>query len=489
MQKGYLLLRDNHQSGPFSLEELLQHELKTTDLVWEEGRSAGWSFPYEIASLKPFLHLEAPPVQKEKEVKRDDAPHQEILASDMDAPFASKSVTSKNVYVSLPDHHLHREEHQHEHLEETLEQKAEAIRKRAFAALEHGSSTENRTLKPESMLFDTPYELETKVARTTSEIGEDYSAWLYTKQIQKKKKARRRKSILTGVSVVFLISLGIIFYKGVLINNYEDIVGAKPTLELKKDDVAQGNVQPQNLSRSLTNEPTSGLATGPNTDTSMVPGSIEKAKVNSKQAHNNHSLKPIETISNSIAKDDSNHETTPVESLDTAQIINDKVTEDVAAESKKKEKSGGKKNGFFGRLFGSRDRTENNEVKTEETNTAQAPVESVPKRKSETSHTATNITNFISVSSNVPAESLWMLGVQGLKLTLTNKSNETVKTATVEVRYYNEDKDLLEKKVVYFNNVSPKSSQTVAAPDHRLAERTDYQLVSAVPKEDGYVRQ
>jgi hypothetical protein len=50
----YLLLRDNKQSGPYSVEELSAHGLKPYDLVWLEGRSAAWRYPSEIEELKPF---------------------------------------------------------------------------------------------------------------------------------------------------------------------------------------------------------------------------------------------------------------------------------------------------------------------------------------------------------------------------------------------------------------------------------------------------
>ena len=50
----YLLLRDNKQSGPYTVAELRQHGLKPYDLVWLEGRSAAWRYPSEIEELKAF---------------------------------------------------------------------------------------------------------------------------------------------------------------------------------------------------------------------------------------------------------------------------------------------------------------------------------------------------------------------------------------------------------------------------------------------------
>lgn len=488
MQKVYLLLRNNHQSGPFSVDELLQHDLTPSDLVWEEGRSAGWSFPYEIASLKPFLHLEAPPSPSEKGTKQQKTSPQEFSPADLDAPFASKSVTSKNVYVSLPNHdHLHRDEGQTEHIEESLEQKADAIRKRAFAALEHGGSTDKGS--PEHMSAETPYELETKLSRSTSEIGEDYSAWLYTQQIEKKKKARRKRSILIGGTTVSMIVLGFLLYKGIVVGNLGITEETAPVSETKKTEAMPTSLQqPQNVNEPIANDPSlPSPATDSTNGMNMNSAPLAKGKTPLKQVHNQTATlqKPIETLAKSETNVDSNKEAKASPIVDTEQIEKKGGPEVVVAAPKKKQTLGDKIGNFFDK-FKSRDKKdkpENSEAKT-----GQAPVEREVKRRPEQAPSTTNIANLISISSNAPTEN-WMMGVQGLKLTLNNKSNETLKTAAVEIRYYNEDKDLLEKKVIYFNNVSPKSSQTVAAPDHRLAERTDFQLVSAVAKEDGYVKQ
>jgi hypothetical protein len=50
----YLLLRDNKQSGPYSLEELIEKGIKAYDLIWLDGKSAAWRYPSEIEELKPY---------------------------------------------------------------------------------------------------------------------------------------------------------------------------------------------------------------------------------------------------------------------------------------------------------------------------------------------------------------------------------------------------------------------------------------------------
>lgn len=51
MTKVYLLLRENHQSGPYSIDELKQQHLLPTDLVWVEGQSHAWRYPSEIEGI------------------------------------------------------------------------------------------------------------------------------------------------------------------------------------------------------------------------------------------------------------------------------------------------------------------------------------------------------------------------------------------------------------------------------------------------------
>jgi hypothetical protein len=57
----YSLLRNNKQSGPYSLDQLKTMGLKAYDLVWVDGRSAAWRYPCEIEELSAF----APAVEEQ----------------------------------------------------------------------------------------------------------------------------------------------------------------------------------------------------------------------------------------------------------------------------------------------------------------------------------------------------------------------------------------------------------------------------------------
>jgi hypothetical protein len=53
----YLLLRDNKQSGPYTVPELIEKGIKAYDLVWLDGKSAAWRYPSEIEELKAYAPI------------------------------------------------------------------------------------------------------------------------------------------------------------------------------------------------------------------------------------------------------------------------------------------------------------------------------------------------------------------------------------------------------------------------------------------------
>ncbi len=91
MQKTYLLLRNNTENGPFTLEELVQHELKASDLVWVNEESTNWCHPQDIKELQPHLSFFYNPPQPAISVTIPAEEKAKIETTD-----------SRNVYVSLP---------------------------------------------------------------------------------------------------------------------------------------------------------------------------------------------------------------------------------------------------------------------------------------------------------------------------------------------------------------------------------------------------
>ena len=109
----YLLLRDNKQLGPLTLDELTQLGLKGYDLVWVDGKSAAWRYPSEIEELKPFAPIveEQPfdrfykrPAAENKNIPTEITPVKTEPAPVVshEKQYASISRGDNKVYVTLP---------------------------------------------------------------------------------------------------------------------------------------------------------------------------------------------------------------------------------------------------------------------------------------------------------------------------------------------------------------------------------------------------
>lgn len=116
----YLLLRDNKESGPYTIEELITKGLKPYDLVWLEGKSAAWRYPGEMADLKAFApnveeqpydrfyrkkpepqqngDVNTTPVYQPQQVVNTEA----VVATSPGNAVTEKTISTKKIYVTLP---------------------------------------------------------------------------------------------------------------------------------------------------------------------------------------------------------------------------------------------------------------------------------------------------------------------------------------------------------------------------------------------------
>ena len=90
------------------------------------------------------------------------------------------------------------------------------------------------------------------------------------------------------------------------------------------------------------------------------------------------------------------------------------------------------------------------------------------------------LAQMVHVRFTVPNE--WMMGIHGAKATLVNRSSETITKASVEVQYYNDDNELLQKKIISFGKIEAKGTQTIAIPDHPSATKVDYSVIAVTGK-------
>lgn len=74
MERVYLLLRNNQQAGPFTIDELLQQQLRPSDMIWIEGKSAAWMYLGELELVptvkNPEISEQNKPIKNVDEIER-----------------------------------------------------------------------------------------------------------------------------------------------------------------------------------------------------------------------------------------------------------------------------------------------------------------------------------------------------------------------------------------------------------------------------------
>jgi hypothetical protein len=100
MQKVYLLLRNNRQSGPYTIDQLWQQQLRPTDMVWIEGQSTAWCYVSEL-ELKPSISPSGIPdtctisPRDEIERKAEELRRRALVASQPGTPLNMRTVAVK----------------------------------------------------------------------------------------------------------------------------------------------------------------------------------------------------------------------------------------------------------------------------------------------------------------------------------------------------------------------------------------------------------
>lgn len=112
--KLYLLLRDNKKTGPYRAEELIEKGFKPYDLIWVEGKSAGWRYPGELPEFaghapmveeQPFDRFFRKPAEKTTTPEPQAVPARaNIPVQEKPAPAPAKivSLPNRKVFVTLP---------------------------------------------------------------------------------------------------------------------------------------------------------------------------------------------------------------------------------------------------------------------------------------------------------------------------------------------------------------------------------------------------
>lgn len=438
MQKVYLLLRNNQQTGPHTLEELLKLDLKPFDLVWVEGKSYGWSYPSEIETLQPFV---TPGNNK----------GQAVAATPSDA-FGTDKTVGKKIFVSMPVANVPASVPSAS--ADAIEQKAEELRRRAQSYI------------PQNPLQ--PEELRTNYARNLNDVEEDYTSWVFKKKTKSKAYVNEKYWAFGAVIVVVLCGTWMAI----------KVTSSKPSA-----------ITPQLVVPTHTEEKTAGSSIEPTELSTAIPASQNKpvkrlANISKKEMRKKAGTTSVTINEQPTATSAAVAQNQPAGTIEEDTPI---AAEEKQAAGKPKEKRTLKT--LFNTLF--KKNKKEDAVQEQPQPTTNNNNERTATRRGDEQETVTNIIDLsgqVTVKLNKTSND-WMMGVQGLKLTLYNNSGATLKTAVVEVLYYSDESNLLEKKTINFSNIAPGKSQTMAAPDHRLADHADYKIISASGITNAYAKQ
>lgn len=393
MHKIYKLLRNNKQSGPYTINELAGLNLQSNDLIWIEGKTPGWHYPSEIDELQQLLHDRTPLQHQEKSTP----PLQEKQKAEQ-----PQNAKAKHVFVSFPANATNRIKTSKPANTATApsmdeEEKELAARKQAFemrAALmkqkvSAGSATTGNTTVIEE-------ELDTKYNRSLEDMKQEYAAWLAAQKKSGKPSFSKKQ---VGVAVTLLLVALIGFWA---INNFHP----------NRETAEKHATAPANTGITEVNEYES------------IPDNNEAAAIDPEVIPNYNNNDQNETTSEAVQPASIKK---PVETKPQPETTTETATDPKAI------------------------------AKTNNAN-------EVP------------IYKLIDISEQYESTHKPGKGIEGLRLTVYNRSEKKLETVAVDVTYYDTNDRLLQKKTIYFNNMAPKSRLTQPAPSHKNAAFATYQL-------------
>jgi hypothetical protein len=485
MNKIYLLLRDNKQTGPHSIEELVQLSLKPTDLIWVEGRSAGWRNPMEIDSLKSYVPGFSEPV-----VTRESMPVVEKTGS-LSQPSASTPAKenaiqkqSKNIFVSLPaglqiydtiqrpdEAEIPDEVEIHEEpVAENLGKKAQELLNRVQAYSQEKSLAKidsdkdvKHTLPFNDIKEEYPSSreqqetantgsgktdlkesgIDNKYTRSLNDIKEEYTNWRKQPKIETKKRVIGKKPLIAAAVLACVIALSVLWnsFNGKITawpveNNASSIPVAKESEQMPVEKDEPLSVQKDDLP-----------------DADFFADQMNKDQV-----------KITEEISVPVVNANTEVDAPVRESIQ----INPGTNENKIAVINKKDNEGP-------------------EASTSKAEKKEDKIAVINKKEEATVKTSTSEPQIKKEKPSVPLTELINIdgdylpsqkgdGVNGYKVTMQNNSDQVLKVVAVDVFYYGPNDKLLNKKTLYFSNVSPGANMILTAPSNKYAVAVNHQL-------------
>jgi hypothetical protein len=497
----YLLLRNNKESGPYTLEALVQLGLKPYDLVWVEGKSAAWRYPSEVDGLKfyapaveeqPFdRFFKRPSEQKaEKDQQTSLVPssvqqiNKEIKSAEVQEIVTIQQAQEENVEIKMPKKQVYvsmpanggktviiKKTEQpavtngsvkdtHSKSQEPVQQTETVINSSpSYSELVSDYNkqqyTEKKAASQQTELPVDEYPLEKKYSQSLDDIKDIYVQTL----ADRKRKNAQKKVIITLVKKVLPFAAVLII--GILVGVF--IMNKK-----SGNNVAS---QTQQARIQLPNETTNTKPGGTLTDTPTQQAGTQAGANQQPIAGNNPIANKSTDFSTSAALQKENGVTDPQNSLANSSIT----------------KKNGKKDAKATLPAGNSE-TELSRPKSIEPDPVTGERNKVVRSDNDNSTTQTAAKQFsnplmkqVSVASNDYKRGTFG-GIHDLQLTVTNNSNYLLDNVVVELQILKPNEQPLKTDNIRFSPVPPNGSLTLAIPATSRGVKVAYKVIHVESK-------
>lgn len=447
----YLLLRDNKQTGPYSLDDLVALGLKAYDLIWVEGKSAAWRYPGEIAELKEFApSVEEQPYDrffKKPAEKKEELPVKQITRqvhpSQKKMEPKQEPVIKKQVYVSMPENVTAGQQDYSKQYQSYLPKETQPVKKESYSPISINEAEETR--------------LETKYSQSLDEIKEMYVNTLVQRKTRNRRKELAKKYAAPVLAAVVLLVAGVVI--GYMLTSNKTVLQAS---QLKSGVQPSAKVQGP--------LPANGETIFSENDLSTILPQDNQAKPEEKK---------LLTEKQSVKKQDKQ-----VLMIDTKpQNAEVKKNESNSVSfAKTMETPVEKKSSEIDPVTGERKKTIRNDEGDEEKGEKKESVSNNAKFKFLDDDADKNLAKKVTVSSNNYIRGTFG-GIKDLQLTLNNDSRFLLDEVQVELQILKASQQPLKTDIITFRNVGPNQSMTVRVPDSQRGIRVEYRIKNIESKE------
>jgi hypothetical protein len=450
----YLLLRDNKQSGPYSLDELKTMGLKAYDLVWVDGKSAAWRYPCEVEELSAFAPaVEEQPFDRFYKKSASTAKPASAAATSSPNAFTSEPSTvsgKRIIYVTMPAGKgqgvLTREPvRSTSSIQATVNRSTDTPDIRPVTPVDNNNLSSWQPAPSNSPVMDNNEE-------KLSQVREDWKKDVeITPLIKKRKASRIYQPLAVAVCVLALLAAGI--FIGMSINRRT--LGSGKKIAVNGSPATQGNEQSTNRVSQVSQQPLPAAAA----PTSQV-------------------------------------QTTPADSVhtlsSTSLAVAAPATRVSSGKPPRQPSSRGKSTTGNGR------NQPNQSVLpalTKDSSSLGIPVihreavhrADIPADRSENVDkevVKNNIANLVSVGTSGYTVGTFG-GISGLQLTVSNRSVYPLDLVVVEVQYIQANKKVFKTENLYFRGIGPGSALMQEAPKSTRGIKVQYKITLVNSKELG----